>query len=433
MISESIPVVVTAVQGSVLSLMSEEARRIWNLSHETWISMHSCAVRDHKRDGGNPVWPSRRLIVAGWAGRGKSLTRYLPAQSRNQVVEFYQKAWDAARKIPGRQRPGPKPRHSTPGIYLHNQSFKLERQAVWFTKHLGWMKLKRPLRYYGHRPLNGTIKRDGKGWVLVITWDFVRQRFNKNLAGSIGLDPGAKVALTGSSGPSSALVSDPFGGRTSFRFPDVSRLEKLIAKARKALSRKQRPRCSQCQRTGVLVGKARVAECQSCKTKTVVRPRTSSRMARSRAILASRCRRLFLQKRNHAETITRRIAEANGSVAFGDVRSAQVSGAGRTEAGNRRRTRKRGLNKSIREARWHMLKTALEYKAKEHGAVFTAVQEAQTTQTCSVCGQTSEESRGRKVVLGESSWTCGACGSRLHRDGNAAENIRRRIASGPVV
>ena len=79
--------------------------------------------------------------------------------------------------------------------------------------------------------------------------------------------------------------------------------------------------------------------------------------------------------------------------------------------------------KSTLDAGWAMLKTMLEYKCKYANVVFSEVNEAWSTQTCSSCGRVE----GPKGLgeLGIREWTC-SCGAHHDRDVNAALNIRAK-------
>lgn len=91
-----------------------------------------------------------------------------------------------------------------------------------------------------------------------------------------------------------------------------------------------------------------------------------------------------------------------------------------------------GHGKSVLDAGWGMLRTQLRYKCHWAGVRFEEIEEAYSTQTCSVCNsRTGPQGRGG---LGVREWVCGVCGSHHDRDRNAALNIlaagRRRLAEG---
>lgn len=82
--------------------------------------------------------------------------------------------------------------------------------------------------------------------------------------------------------------------------------------------------------------------------------------------------------------------------------------------------------KSSLDCGWAMLKTMLEYKSQMAGVVFIEVNEANSTQTCSSCGDLPD-SRPRGIAgLGIREWICSSCGALHDRDINAAKNILAR-------
>jgi len=88
--------------------------------------------------------------------------------------------------------------------------------------------------------------------------------------------------------------------------------------------------------------------------------------------------------------------------------------------------------KSVLDAGWSAFRTMLRYKCAFAGATFAEVNEAFSTQDCSVCSARS----GPKGIagLGMRAWICGDCGTVHDRNVNAAKNIlaagRRRLAEG---
>lgn len=88
--------------------------------------------------------------------------------------------------------------------------------------------------------------------------------------------------------------------------------------------------------------------------------------------------------------------------------------------------------KSVHDASWSAFRTMLRYKCDFAGATFAEVDEAFSTQTCSVCDLRS----GPKGIagLGIRVWTCCECGMVHDRNVNAARIMlaagRRRLAEG---
>lgn len=78
---------------------------------------------------------------------------------------------------------------------------------------------------------------------------------------------------------------------------------------------------------------------------------------------------------------------------------------------------------AIYDAAWSEFRRQLEYKCARHGRVFLlAPRFYASTQTCSVCGNKSEITKGLEN-LSVREWTCPYCGTVLDRDINAAVNI----------
>jgi IS605 OrfB family transposase len=80
-----------------------------------------------------------------------------------------------------------------------------------------------------------------------------------------------------------------------------------------------------------------------------------------------------------------------------------------------------GASKHTNDAGFGMIKSFLKYKTIRFGKIFKLVNEAWTTQRCSVC----KELTGPKGLNGLSvrDWECSSCGAKHQRDVNAATNI----------
>jgi putative transposase len=85
------------------------------------------------------------------------------------------------------------------------------------------------------------------------------------------------------------------------------------------------------------------------------------------------------------------------------------------------RKKKRGYNKSVRNASLFLLKTRLENKARQNGKKIVKVGKFYaSSQTCSDCGAKNKLVKNLKVRK----WVCPQCGAIHDRDVNAAKNIR---------
>ncbi len=88
----------------------------------------------------------------------------------------------------------------------------------------------------------------------------------------------------------------------------------------------------------------------------------------------------------------------------------------KAKVGSTRKRQKAGLNRSILDVGWGMLRSALSYKLAEAGGVFVEVptQKVKPSQTCPKCGHQSKKSRAERVHL------CQKCGYSCDRDVAAA-------------
>ncbi|MEV7084471.1 RNA-guided endonuclease TnpB family protein [Streptomyces sp. NPDC093085] len=154
----------------------------------------------------------------------------------------------------------------------------------------------------------------------------------------------------------------------------LRRAEKRLKKAQRALSRKEKGSSNR--------NKARI------------------KVARAHAKVAD-ARREF-----HHQLSTKLIRE-NQAVAVEDL---AVKGLARTR-----------LAKSVHDAGWSAFVNMLEYKAARYGRTFVKIGRFEpTSQVCSQCGV-----KDGPKPLHVRVWTCGACGSVLDRDINAAVNVAK--------
>ncbi|WP_269077418.1 RNA-guided endonuclease InsQ/TnpB family protein [Thermus tengchongensis] len=81
--------------------------------------------------------------------------------------------------------------------------------------------------------------------------------------------------------------------------------------------------------------------------------------------------------------------------------------------------------KGVLDAGWAQFLSILAYKAEEAGRRVVGVNPKYTSQDCPVCGHRE------KRPLWVREYTCSACGTPLHRDVAAAQNILARAWTGP--
>ena len=114
---------------------------------------------------------------------------------------------------------------------------------------------------------------------------------------------------------------------------------------------------------------------------------------------------------NDQHQFSRLLANEYGAIFVGDISSSKLI--------------KTKMAKSVHDAGWSQLKTMLEYKCHEAGVVFLEVNESNTTQTCSSCGQKPPTRPKGIAGLGIRQWACDCCGVIHDRDINASKNILR--------
>ena len=159
------------------------------------------------------------------------------------------------------------------------------------------------------------------------------------------------------------------------------------------------------------------------------RCRKGSREWRRRArVLANLHSRAKVSHRNECHRITTDIVRRFDLVAIEDlaIRNMTASAAGTVENPGRNVAAKSGLNRSILEQGWGIIRHQLVYKAGWAGKQLVEVDPRLTSQTCSGCGAVDPDSRQGK------SYGCRQCGLSIDADINAARNILKRAVNSPV-
>jgi putative transposase len=135
---------------------------------------------------------------------------------------------------------------------------------------------------------------------------------------------------------------------------------------------------------------------------------------RARAIHA----KIANRRKDFLHKLSTRLVKANGAIVVGNVNASALA-----------KTRQA---KSVLDAGWSAFRTMLQYKCDDAGVWFDEVDEAFSTQDCSVC-KSRAGPKGRKD-LGIRGWQCTVCEAVHDRNVNAAHNIlaagHRRLAEG---
>ena len=149
----------------------------------------------------------------------------------------------------------------------------------------------------------------------------------------------------------------------------------------------------------------------------LARAQRARRRNRTRAIHA----KIANRRKDFLHKLSTKVINANGAVFVGNVNASALA--------------KTRCAKSVLDAGWSAFRTMLLYKCDAAGVWFAEVDEAFSTQTCSVCNSRAGP-KGRKD-LGIRGWLCPVCETVHDRDVNAAHNIlaagHRRLAEGILV
>ncbi len=329
-------------------------------------------VREDARAAGLPFVTSgelsKRLTASkktperAWLGEVSSV---ILQQSLRDLDTAYRNFFDGLK--------GKRPKTGPPRF----KSKRDTRQAIRFTANAGWKitpggKLRLPKvgdvpvkwsRTLPSTPTTVTVIKDSAGRYFA---SFVVETGPEEVLTPVRPEVGIDLGLG-----HFAVLSD---GRKvdSPRF--LRRAEKQLKKAQRSLSRKEKGSSNR--------NKARV------------------KVARAHARVAD-ARREF-----HHQLSTKLIRE-NQAIAVEDL---AVKGLARTR-----------LAKSVHDAGWSQFVTMLEYKTSRYGRTFVRIGRFEpTSQVCSACGV-----KDGPKPLHVREWTCGACGTVLDRDINAAVNVAK--------
>ena len=131
-------------------------------------------------------------------------------------------------------------------------------------------------------------------------------------------------------------------------------------------------------------------------------------------------RRVVLRNRNTCHRITTDLVRKYGAIAVEKLRIADMTRSNKGPVGEPRKdvAAASGLNRSIQEQTWGLLRQQLAYKAEWAGRQFVEVDPKNTSRDCSRCGGRNDPGKSKR-------YRCSRCGARMDRDFNAAVNILR--------
>lgn len=154
--------------------------------------------------------------------------------------------------------------------------------------------------------------------------------------------------------------------------------------------------------------------------------KNSRRWKQRRAVLSNLQDRERIRNRNECHRITTDIVRRFGFIAIEDLKIDNMiaSAKGTIEEPGKQVRLKSGLNRSINEQTWGIIKQQLTYKAEWAGRFLVLIDPKHTSQTCSGCGVVKGKARVSKQ------YECALCGLVMDADVNAAINILHRGLAG---
>jgi len=235
-----------------------------------------------------------------------------------------------------------------------------------------------------HRALRGTpkaitVKREGRRWWLSIRCVDVEAQPLPPTGRAIGIDMGVCALVATSDGE--LVTEGRFGARAQHRLSEAQRA--LSTKARGSGHRR---------RAAEAVGRAH--------------------------------RRVSNQRKDLAHQLSRRLVNDHDLIAIEDLKVSSMLRRAKPRPDDKGgfcangASAKTGLNRSISDAGWGMLRSYLAYKAEEAGRELIAVDPRHTSVRCSCCGHIAPENR-----VSQAEFRCQGCGHVAHADVNAACNI----------
>jgi len=240
------------------------------------------------------------------------------------------------------------------------------------------VQLRGKARIWG-RPTTCTIVYRNNKWYASITVDI--KNIQRELGtGAIGIDIGCKSALAITDGENHQLIEAPKFLRSA---------EAQIKRASKCKRRRRAP---------------------NRKSKV----KASRRWKKASNRVGKLTRKVANQRQNWVHQVASEISCCNSLVA---TEKLEVKNMTRKAKKGKRKKQKAGLNKSILDVGFGMLKSAIRYKIEEGGGQFIEVptKKVKPSQTCPKCGNQYPK------TLDERTHQCSACGYEQDRDIASAE------------
>jgi putative transposase len=246
---------------------------------------------------------------------------------------------------------------------------------------IGRIQMRGKAKYWGTPTTCTIVYRNGK-WYASITVDVLDSFLKPDIlpTGAVGIDLGCKSALSITDGENHQQIEAPKFLRNA---------EHLIKKASKSKKRKQAPN--------------RKKKIQA-----------SRRWKKAQSKVSKITRKVANQRQNWVHQVTAEIISSNSFVA---TEKLEVKNMSRKAKKGKRKKQKAGLNKSILDVGFGMLRSTIKYKVEQIGGVFVEVptKKVKPSQTCPKCGHQQKKTLDIRVH------ECGVCGYIQDRDIAAAE------------
>ncbi len=275
-------------------------------------------------------------------------------------------------------------RHYSGWTYPDSAGFKVEsngENGYLNLSKIGRIQMRGQAKYWGKPTTCTIVYRNGK-WYASITVDVLEQVLKPEVlpVGAIGIDLGCKSALSITDGTNHQQIDAPKFLRNA---------EHKIKQASKDKRRKQAPN----------------------RKKKV---KASRRWKKAQTKVSKLTRKVACSRQNWVHQVATDITSGNSFVATEKLEVKNMTSIAKK---GKRKKQKAGLNKSILDVGFGMLRNTIKYKIEQIGGVFIEVptKKVKPSQTCPKCGHQHKKTLDIRVHQ------CGVCGYLQDRDVAAAE------------
>ncbi|BAY44439.1 putative transposase IS891/IS1136/IS1341 family protein [Scytonema sp. HK-05] len=246
---------------------------------------------------------------------------------------------------------------------------------------IGRIQMRGKAKYWGTPTTCTIVYRNGK-WYASITIEVLEQVLKPEIlpTNAVGIDLGCKSALSITDGENHQHIDAP-------KF--VRNAEREIKRASKHKRRKQAPNRKK-------------------------KLKASRRWKKAQFKVSKLTRKVANQRQNWVHQVAAEIVSGNSFVATEKLEVVKMTSIAKK---GKRKKQKAGLNKSILDVGFGMLKSTIKYKVEQIGGVFIEVptKKVKPSQTCPKCGHQ------HKKTLDDRVHECQQCGYVQDRDIAAAE------------